>query len=317
MLQFKGLRATRERLIVSDSQVDRQIDRLLEQNTRTIPVSGRPSQPDDELVLDYAGFADGVQFEGGTAQKQTLVLGSGTFIPGFEEQLVGKNVGDDVDVNVTFPAQYHAPALAGKAAVFKCHIHEVRVRQRYAPDDAFAREVGGCDSFGAFKARLREGMQAYADAQAEEDLKAQLLDQLLKDYDCAVSDEELERALTLQLKALEGQLARQGLTLDAYRQFTNQTEEQLRQSCVPDARRAVRRQRLIAEIAEAEGIEADEASVAEAIQRICRENGMTVEQFTPYLDEAGQTAIARGVVTDKVLNLIRDSAVINTVEKRA
>lgn len=314
MLKYKGLRAVRERLIVSDSQVDRQIDQLIEQNPRLIPVTDRPSREGDELVLDYAGFAGGEQFEGGTAERQTLVLGSGTFIPGFEEQLTGRNAGDTVDVRVTFPAQYHAPNLAGREAVFKCRIHEIRLRQRYAADDAFARDVAGLDSFETLRLRMREGLQAYADRQAEDDLKIRLLDQVVEGADWTVTDEQLNRAADAELQSMEAQLQRQGLTLDAYCQFMGKTREQLRADSLPDARKAVLRQRAIAEIAEAERIEADEASVAAAIQRMCDENGLTVEQLTGRLDEAAQNAIVRSVITDKVLDRIRDLANIETAE---
>lgn len=313
MIQYKGLRGTLERMIVSDSQIDRQIEQLIEQNPRVIPVTDRPSRLDDELVLDYAGYADGEQFEGGTAQNQTLTLGSGMFIPGFEDQLVGKNAGDEVDVHVTFPTQYHAPALAGKDAVFKCRIHEIRVKQKYAPDDAFAREVAGLDSFEALRQRLREGMQAYADRQAEDDLKVRLLDALLTDGD--VDEALLNQAIDQQMQALEAQLNRQGLTLDAYCQFTGKTREQLRADCVPDARKGILRQRVINEIARAENIQADEASVSEAIREICRENNMTVEQLSRHMDEAAQSAIVQNVVTQKVLQRIYDCADIKTVEK--
>lgn len=313
MIQYKGLRGTLERMIVSDSQIDRQIEQLIEQNPRVIPVTDRPSRLDDELVLDYAGYADGEQFEGGTAQNQTLTLGSGMFIPGFEDQLVGKHAGDEVDVHVTFPTQYHAPALAGKDAVFKCRIHEIRVKQKYAPDDAFAREVAGLDSFEALRQRLREGMQAYADRQAEDDLKIRLLDALLTDGD--VDEALLNQAIDQQMQALEAQLNRQGLTLDAYCQFTGKTREQLRADCVPDARKGILRQRVINEIARAENIQADEASVSEAIREICRENNMTVEQLSRHMDEAAQSAIVQNVVTQKVLQRIYDCADIKTVEK--
>lgn len=317
MIHYKGLFGTLERLIVSQEQVYRQIDQLIEQNPRLVPVTDRPSQLDDELVLDYAGFCDGEQFEGGTAQRQTLTLGSSMFIPGFEEQLVGRQVGDEVDVHVTFPAQYHAQNLAGKEAVFRCKIHEIRLRRRYDADDAFARDVAGLESFEALQSRMREGLQAYADRQAEEDLRARLLDQAIENYDCEITAEQLDRAVDEQLKSLEGQLQRQGLTLDAYCRFMNKTREQLKADCLPDAKKAVRRQRAIAEIADIEGIQADEASVAEAIKDICRQNNMTVEQLTPYLDENAQNAIVRNIITDKVLQRIRDCANVETVERQA
>lgn len=316
MLEYKGLKGVYERLAVSDSQVDRQVDALLEQNTRAIPVTDRPSREGDELLLDYAGFCDGVQFEGGTAQNQTLVLGSGTFIPGFEAQLVGTLPGDSVDVKVTFPTPYHSEALAGKEAVFKCTIHEIRLRQKYAPDDTFAREVCGFDSFEALRQALRNGLQAYLDRQADEDLKLRLLDQLAEGRDSDIDQARLDEAVEAELGSLKAQLARQGLTLEAYCRFTGKTEAQLREECVPDAKKRVTRQEVLNQIIEAEGIVADEDSVAAAIQQICRENNMTLEQLTPHLDEKAEHAIVQNVLTQKALNVLRDNAVIETVERQ-
>ena len=315
MAEYKGLKGTLERLTITDAQAQKQIEQLIEQHPRLIPVTDRPSRLDDEVVLDYAGYVDGEQFEGGTAQMQTLVLGSGMFIPGFEDQLVGKRPGDQVDVHVTFPVQYHAPALAGKEAVFKCVIHEVRVRDRYAPGDDFAREVFGMDSYDALMARMKRSLQAYADQQAEEELSIRLIDQVAADFDGDIPQEALDRALDLQLQSLEAQLQRQGLTLDAYCQFTGKTKEQLRQECLPDARKGVLRQRAIDEIARAEDIQADETSVAEAIKDICRQNRMTVEQLMPHIDEAAQNAIVRNVITAKALDRLRELSVVEVVEK--
>ena len=316
MLDYKGLKGVYERLIVSEAQVDAQVDALLEQNAKAIPVTDRPSQLGDELVLDYAGFCDGVQFEGGTAQNQTLVLGSGTFIPGFEEQLLGKRPGDEADVRVTFPSPYHSEALAGKEALFKCKIHAIQLRQKYAPDDTFAREICGFERFDALKEALRNGLQAYADRQADEDLKLRLLDQLVEKYDGDVTPNQLESAVNAEMDALRGQLARQGLTLEAYCQFTGKTEAQLRADCLPDARKRVIRQQILALIIDREGIEATEDDVAEAIQRICRENGMTPEQLSPHLDEKAQRAIVQNVLTEKALDRLRKYAVVETIERQ-
>ena len=315
MIGYKGLRGTLERMIVTDEQVDKQIEQLIEQNPRYIPVTDRPSRLDDEVVLDYAGFCDGEQFEGGTAEKQTLTLGSGMFIPGFEEHLVGKNVGDAVDVHVTFPAQYHAPALAGKEAVFKCKIHEIRLRRAYDPDDTFAREVCGLESLDALKQRMREGLQAYADKQAEEDLSIRLLDQVADSMGGDIADAELDRSIDRQLQSLEAQLQRQGLTLDAYCQFTGKTRAQLRQEHAPDARRGVLRERAIDAIAREERIEADEDAVAEVLRDICRENGVTLEQLAAHMDDAAQQAVVRNVITRKVLKCLREYGDIDTIEK--
>ena len=141
---YKGLKAEMTRHIITDEEVDRQIQRLQQQNPRIAVVKDRPTENGDEVVLNYAGYCDGVQFPGGTAENQTLVLGSGMFIPGFEEQLLDKVPGEEVIVKVTFPASYHAKELAGKAAEFRCTIQEIRVKTMYELDDVFAQEVGGC-----------------------------------------------------------------------------------------------------------------------------------------------------------------------------
>ena len=316
MLQHKGLRGTLERLIISEDRAEERIRQLMDQNPRIIQITDRPSRLDDEVVLDYAGFCDGVAFEGGTAERQTLVLGSGTFIPGFEDQLVGKSAGDQVDVEVTFPTQYHAPALAGKAAVFKCKIHEIRQRQKYEDGDAFAREICGLESMEALKARMREGLQDYADRQAEEDLKLRLLDQAAAGCGDDFTQEELDGAIEQQLNALEAQLNRQGLALDAYCRFTGKTVDQLRADCTPDAKQGLKRQRALNGIILDEGLEADEASVAEAIQELCRQNNMTVEQLAPHIDERAQAAIVQNVLNAKALDCLRENAIVDTVEKQ-
>lgn len=316
MLNYKGLKGTYERLIVSEDSVDRQVDALLAQHAKIIPVTGRASEPGDELVLDYAGFCDGVQFEGGTAQNQSLVLGSGAFIPGFEAQLVGARSGDVVDVHVTFPTPYHSEALAGKKAVFKCTVKAIRQREKYAPDDIFAREVGGFDSFSAMRDALRQGMQAYADRQADADLKLRLLDELVARYDGEVDATQIEAALEAEMQSLRAQLARQGLTLEAYCRFTDKTKAQLRADRLPDARKRVIRQRILLDIIDAEGIEASEDDVAEEIRRLCRQNNMTAEQLSARLDEASQHAIVQNVLADKALDRLKECAEIKTVTKQ-
>ena len=174
---YRGLKAEYDRHIVTPEEIHRQLERLQQQTPRIAVIDNRPTQSGDEVVLDYAGFCDGVQFPGGTAQKQTLVLGSGTFIPGFEEQLLDKVVGEEVSVKVMFPSQYHAADLAGKAAEFKCKIHEIRVKTTYELDDTFAKEVGGCETYAEMEQKMKESLQAYTDERGEMDLQDRLLRQ--------------------------------------------------------------------------------------------------------------------------------------------
>ena len=149
--QYRGLKGEYEKHVVTDMEIDHRLKMMAQQNPRILIVDDRPSREGDEVVLDYAGFCDGVQFPGGTAQMQTLVLGSHTFIPGFEEQLIGHVPGDEVSVKVMFPAQYHAEELAGKAAEFRCKIHQIRVKTEYQMDDLFAMEMGGCATFAEMR----------------------------------------------------------------------------------------------------------------------------------------------------------------------
>ena len=153
---YKGLKARLDRHIVTGEEIDHQIQRLLQQSPRIAVIKDRATQPGDEVVLDYAGFCDGVQFPGGTAENQTLVLGGGMFIPGFEDQLIDKVPEEPVTVYVTFPEQYHSEDLAGKAAEFRCVIHEIRVKTPYDLDDVFAKEVGGCETLEEMRQKLGE-----------------------------------------------------------------------------------------------------------------------------------------------------------------
>ena len=166
---YRGLKATLERHIVTDAEIDRQLERMQQQNPRITDVTDRPAQSGDEVVLDYAGFCDGEQFAGGTAENQTLVLGSGMFIPGFEEQLIDKVPGEEVIVKVTFPTQYHAENLAGKEAEFRCKLHAIRIKTPDALDDNFAQEVGRCETFAEMREKVGQTLQSYIDERGEMD----------------------------------------------------------------------------------------------------------------------------------------------------
>ena len=308
---YRGLCADYSRHIITEEEVNRQMHRLLQQNPRITPVTDRPTQLGDEVILDYAGFCDGEQFAGGTAQMQSLVLGSGAFIPGFEEQLLDKVVGEKVDVEVTFPEAYHAPELAGKKAIFKCTLHEVRIKAPYELDDNFAKEVGGCETLEEMRKKLQESLQAYTDERGEMDLQDRLLRQAAATLEFTADPEELENAVNEQLKAMEAQLARQGLTLEMYCSFMNTTTADLHKDAYPAAEAALRNMAAVDKIVELEGLEATQEDLAQAIAVVCRENGVTAEQLKEYYTPEFETALMRSVLTTKVMQLIRDSAMIS------
>ncbi len=310
---YRGLKATLERHIVTDEEIDRQLDRVRQQNPRIAHVDNRPTENGDEVVLDYAGYCDGVQFAGGTAQNQTLVLGSGMFIPGFEEQLLDKVPGEEVIVKVTFPTQYHAPELAGKEAEFHCKIHEIRVKTEYQLDDVFAKEVGGCETFEQMRSLFAKSLQDYTDERGELELRERLLRQAADSLEFKPSEMQIENELTEQMNMMKAQLAQQGLSMEMYCQFMNTTEEQLREDNRSTAEVAVRIQATIEQIAYTENMEATEEEITEMIAAIARQNHMTMEQMQPHIDGEFSVAVVRSVLTNKVMKLIRDTAEIDVV----
>ena len=310
---YKGLKAQTDRHIITDEELDRQIEKLQQGNPRIAVVKDRPTASGDEIVLDYAGFCDGEQFAGGTAENQTLVLGSGMFIPGFEEQLIDKVPGEQVTVKVTFPEQYHSAELAGKDAEFRCTIHEIRVKTPYELDDVFAQEVGGCYTFEEMKEQLRKSLQEYTDERGEMDLQDRLLQQAAATLDMTVSPEELEKAIDNQMNNLEAQLSRQGLTIDMYCSFLGNTVEDIREEMKASAENSVKISAAIDKIVELEKLEATEEEIGQAISVICRQNNMTVEQLKPHYNAEFEQAVIKSVLTSKVMRLIRDAADITVV----
>lgn len=310
---YKGLSGQLQKHTVTEEEINHQLQRLLQQSPRIHQITDRPAQLGDEVVLDYAGFCGEDQFAGGTAQNQSLTLGSGMFIPGFEEQLVGANIGQEVTVNVTFPEQYHSDALAGKDAKFICTIHEIREKSQYQLDDTFAKEVGGCENMEQLRSRLGESLQAYADEQGEMELQDQLLRQAAATLEASFTEDQLKKAQQEQLDVLKAQLAQQGLSLEMYCGFMNTTEEALLEDTRPAAEAALRSQATVDEIVRLENITVSEQEMAEAKAIICRRNGITMDQLKQYYDASFEQAVIRSVQTGKVMCLIRDAAIITEV----
>lgn len=313
---YKGLKAVLERHIVTDTEVERQIQRLQQQYPRIASITDRATQLGDEVILDYAGFCDGEQFAGGTAEKQTLVLGSGMFIPGFEEQLLDKVPGENVVVKVTFPTEYHAPDLAGKEAEFRCHLHEIRVKTAYELDDTFAKEVGQCETMDEMREKMKQSLQAYADEQGEMDLQDQLIRMAADTLELEISAEELKKGIDEQLGTMTAQLAQQGLNLEMYCSFMGTTEEQLRIDAEESAKAAIRIKAATDKIAELEKLEATQEEIGVACATIARQNNMTIEQLKPYYDAEFEAAVIRTVLMSKAMKVVRDAAeVTETVGK--
>ena len=311
---YRGLKATLERHIVTDAEIDRQIERMQQQNPRITDVTDRPAQSGDEVVLDYAGFCDGEQFAGGTAENQTLVLGSGMFIPGFEEQLIDKVPGEEVIVKVTFPTEYHAENLAGKEAEFRCKLHAIRIKTPYELDDTFAKEVGRCETFAEMREKVGQTLQSYIDERGEMDLQDRLLRMAAETLEFNPSEKQLEAELDEQMKNMTAQLAQQGLSMEMYCQFMQTTEEALREESRATALNALRTKAAMEQIVDLEGIQASKEEVDEALVIIARQNGMTIEQLKPYVDFQFELEVVRSVLMAKAMKLVREHAEITEVE---
>ena len=307
---YRGLKATLDRHIVTAEEVEHKLQRLQQQNFRIAEVLDRPTENGDEVVLDYAGFCDGVQFPGGTAEKQTLTLGSGMFIPGFEEQLLDKVPGEEVTVKVTFPEKYHAEELAGKEAEFRCKLHAIRVKTPYELDDTFAKEIGGCETMAEMREKMEKSLQAYVDERGEMDLQDRLLRQAAETLNFTPSEAQVEAELDNLQQNMEAQLAQQGLNLDAYCQFMQTTKEQLREDSRAEAVQSVRMKAAIEQIVDLEGLTATKEDLAEAYTIICRQNRMTLEDLKPHIDGAFEAAVTESILRSKAMGLIREAAEI-------
>lgn len=307
--RYKGLTAEFDHYTVTDAEVDTQLERLHQQTPKVRIVHDRPAQNGDELLLDYEGWCGDTQFAGGTAQQQTLVLGSGRFIPGFEEQLLGTRPGDTVDVSVTFPEQYHAAELAGQAAVFHCLVHEIRESSAYDLNDEFAQALG-LESLEKLRAALRESIQSYTDERGQMDLEDRLIRKAAQTLAFAPTDDEVEAAVTEQMDALTAQLAQQGLSLAMYAQFTGKTIEQLREDQRGDARENLRIRAAIEKIVALENITVSDEEMTAAVADTAKHNNMTVEEMQPYMNEAFLEAVKRSVETKKAVRLVRESAIL-------
>lgn len=307
---YKGLTASYTRHIVTEEEVNRNMERLRQQNPRIAVITDRPTENGDEIVLDYAGFCGDKQFPGGTAEKQTLVLGSGMFIPGFEEQLLDKVPGEEVTVKVTFPEQYHSADLAGKEARFECKIHEIRVKTEHQLDDTFAREVGKCKDFQEMQQKMQESLQQYTDERGEMDLQDTLLRKAAETLEIQITEKMVNDAAQEQLQNLKAQLAQQGLSLEMYCQFMNTTEQALLEDAKPAAENAIRCRAVIDEVVQLENLEATEEEIGNALAVIARHNNITLEQLKENYDAALEQMVINSVLTGKVMKLIRDNAVI-------
>ena len=311
---YKGIEANRLVVEVTDDEVNGRINAMRERNSRTEDVTDRAAADGDITNIDYEGFCDGVAFAGGKGEGQELVLGSGTFIPGFEDQIVGKSIGEEFDVNVTFPTEYHADELAGKEATFKCKLNSIKTKILPELDDEFAKDVSEFDTYAEYvadvKAKITEDHTKHADAEVDDQLIAALIDKVEGDIPQCMYENEAENLV----RDYDMRLRSNGLSLNDYMKYTGKNLDGLREEMIPQATKQVKTRLALERIADLENVEIDDAAVDAEIERIAKAYNMEPAQVTEYVSREN---VKRDLQVEGALKIVRESAVITDKKPEA
>ncbi|RKD21599.1 trigger factor [Caminicella sporogenes DSM 14501] len=308
--EYKGIEVEKIEYNVTDEDVEKELERMRDLNARLVNVEDRPVQKNDTVIIDYKGFVDGVQFEGGTAENQSLVIGSGKFIPGFEEQLIGANRGDEIEVKVKFPEEYHADKLAGKDAVFKVTIKEIKFKELPDLDDEFAKDVSEFDTLEELKADIRKRLEENAQKRAERELREKVLDKVVENAQIDIPEVMVETEIDNMLTDFDFQLRYQGLDLEKYLQFTNTKIEDLRNQMKDDAYNRVKTSLVLEAIKEKENIEVTDEDVEKEIEKIAEQNKVSVEKMKETFRDGNYGYIRNTIKVRKTIDFLVENAKI-------
>ncbi|MBQ7035317.1 MAG: trigger factor [Clostridia bacterium] len=308
--EYKGLKVTKNVYTVTESEAKAELERLQKQNERTIVVE-RESKDGDTVNINFEGSVDGVPFDGGKGDNYDLVLGSGSFIPGFEPQLVGKKAGEDVQVEVTFPEEYHAEELKGKAAVFACHINEVKETELPELDDEFAKDVSEFDTLADLKKDIKKKIKEQKARQADSELDNALIDALLENTEVTIPDAMIQQKVDNMAAEFEQRLAGSGLNLQMYLQYTGMDEASFRKGFEADAEKQTKVRLALEKVVELEGVVVSEEDIEKEYSDIAAAYGMPADQVKMYLPKED---ITMDCAVSKAVELIRNHAEI-TEEK--
>jgi trigger factor len=308
---YMGVEVEQYESEVMDAEIDNHLESLQKRNARMVSVE-REAQNDDTVILDYAGFVGEDQFEGGTAERQELKLGSGSFIPGFEEQLVGAKAGDKVDVTVTFPEDYHAEDLAGKEAVFHCEIHEVKEEQLPELNDDFAMDVSEFDTLEELKEKTREDIRKTKDETSVNAAKDAVVNKVTEANDVEVPASLVDEEIQNIANELDQNLRMQGLSFDQYLQFTGKDMAGFREDVRDDAEKRAATRIILRSIAAAEGMEVSEEDVDAEMQKLADAYGMELENVKNAL-AGNMEAFKKDILTTKVIDMLYENAEVQKV----
>ncbi len=307
--QYKGLEVEKISTEVTPEEVEEKIQEEAEKNARTITVEDRPVQDGDEIILDYEGFVDGAAFEGGKAENYSLIVGSGSFIPGFEEQLIGAQTGAEVEVNVTFPEEYHAEDLKGKAAVFKCKIHEIKTKELPEIDDEFAEEVSEFDTLEEYKADVEAKLKEHKEAEGKEKQEDMAVEQAVANAQYELPEAMIETQVEQMADDFARRMRAQGLTMKQYYQFTGLTSEKIREDLRPQAVKSIETRLVLEAIVKAENIEVSEERFDEELLKMADAYGMEADKFKEYMGDKEKERMKMDIAVQEAITFLVDNAV--------
>ena len=303
----KGIKVTKTVNAVTDEMVDHEIGHMRERQARSINVDDRPAQNGDDVVIDFDGYKDGVPFEGGKAEKYSLKLGSGQFIPGFEDQVVGHSIGDEFDINVTFPEDYQAKDLAGAAVVFKIKLHEIRMTEVPELDDDFVKDTTDFNTVDELKADVRKHLEEHAEEHANADVEGAIMDAVISKLEGEIPEVMYENKVNEMIDDLSHRLSHQGIELKMYLQFTGMTMESLRETYKEQAEKQVKLRLALEQYAADEKIEVTAEELEEEYKKIGEQYNMPVETVKQYIREDD---LRLDVAVGKAVDEIKAAAVI-------
>ena len=308
---YKGIEAVKKSAEVTDEDIDAEIKKVQERNSRMVTVEDRAAQNDDIAVIDFEGFLDGEPFEGGKGENYSLPLGSGQFIPGFEEQIVGHNTGDEFEVNVTFPEDYQAEELKGKATTFKCKLHEIKMKELPEVDDEFVKDVSEFDTLADYKEDLKKKLAESKEKEAADDLENQLIDKLVELVQGEIPEAMYENKIADSIREFGYRLQSQGLNLDTYMKYTGMNVDQMKEGFRPQAERQVKLRLALEKIAALEELKAGEEDLNQEYQKIAEQYKMEADKIKELIPAA---ELEKDICVEKAINLVRDNANIKDAE---
>ncbi len=306
--KYKGVKVDAADLEVTDEEIDAEIGKERDNSARTVPVEGRPVQDGDMTVIDFEGFVDGVAFEGGKGTDYPLTIGSGAFIPGFEEELIGAEIGKETDVNVTFPEDYQAAELAGKAAVFKCTVKEIKEKELPALDDEFAAEVSEFDTLAEYREDTKKKIGERKAEAAKSAKEEAVIDAIIEDAQMEIPDAMLETQQRQMVEDFAQRLQMQGLSMEQYMQFTGATPQMMLEQIKPQALRRIQSRLVLEAVAAAEKMEATEEEFEAEVAKMAEGYKMEPDKVKELLGEGGKKQVMEDICVNKAVEFVVENA---------